>query len=135
MTEPYTCTIRTPQATVFEGAVLGLRVPTETGLVGLRPRGEPLVLAVAPGLVLLRTPVGERFAATAGGLLANDRVSATLMTPFAVVGTSEDEMLAALAEMLASPGSDLVARRQMLELEQRILRELREHPPSARDHD
>ena len=138
MSEPYTFTIRTPQAVVFEGPLLGVRVPSETGLVGLRPGAEPMVLVVIAGLVVLRSSAGERFAASAGGLLHHDRTSATLLTPFAVVGSSEEAMLAELAEMFATPGSELSARRQLLELESRILREVRQQPnapPSAWHHD
>ena len=45
---------------------------TETGQAGLRPRGEPLLTVVEPGLILLRQGGGIRFAASAGGLLEFD---------------------------------------------------------------
>jgi len=108
--------------------VVGARVPTRTGLVGLRPRGEPLVLAVEPGLVLLRLVAQTRFAATAGGLLQGDRERCQLWTPFAVIGSSAEEMLDALERMRTTPSSELVAHRQLGELEQRIIAELRESP-------
>ncbi len=41
--------IRTPRETVIEQDVVAIRVPTQTGQVGLRPRGEPNVLAVEVG--------------------------------------------------------------------------------------
>lgn len=128
MTEPFRFTIRTPQGTPFDGAVVSARVPTETGLVGLRPRGEAIALAVEAGLVVLRTADGDQFAATAGGLLDGRPDHTTLMTPLAVVGSSEDEMLAALQEMFTTPGGELLARRQLQELEQRILREVHGRP-------
>lgn len=131
MAEPLDFTIRTPREVVFAGPVASARVPTETGLVGLRPRGEPVVLAVEPGLVLLRLAAGLHFAATAGGLLESGRRSGTLFTPFAAVGTSGDEMLAALEHMLETPPSELVARRQLGDLEQRILGELKQRPGDA----
>ena len=67
---------------VFAQPVRAARVPTESGLVGLRPRGEPTVMAVEPGLVVLRLAEGLRFAATAGGLLESGRepVSYTHLT-------------------------------------------------------
>ena len=46
--------VRTPREVVVELRVSSIRVPTETGQVGVRPRAEPLVLAVEPGLVLVR---------------------------------------------------------------------------------
>jgi len=111
--------------------VVAARVPTQSGLVGLRPRGEPLVLVVESGLVLLRLAAATRYAATAGGLLQADRARCTLWTPFASVGDSAEEMLQSLDRMLATPPSELVAHRQLGELEQRIIAELRERPRGA----
>jgi F0F1-type ATP synthase epsilon subunit len=124
--------IRTPHETVLDAQVRGARVPTETGQVGLRPREEPLVLVVEPGLVILRMDGGVRFAATAGGLLESDRERAMLYTPFAVLGEVEPEVLAALDRALATPDSELSARRRLGELEQRIVQELRHRAPVAR---
>lgn len=123
--------IRTPGETVFDEPVLSARVPTESGQVGLRPRGEPLLLVVEPGLILLRTDRGARFAATAGGLLEGRRERSVLLTPFAVVSDAAEEVLGALDRALEVPDSDLVARRRLGELEQQILRELREHGPAG----
>lgn len=120
--------IRTPHEVPFDDRVRAARVPTETGQVGLRPRGEPLILVVEPGLVVVHLDGAPRFAATAGGLLESDRDQCTIYTPFAVIG-SEDEVLAALERALATPDSELVARRKLGELEQRIVQELR---PSRR---
>ncbi len=52
-------TIRTPSETVVDQDVASLRVPTQTGQVGLRPRGEPSVLAVEAGLIVLRLNGGD----------------------------------------------------------------------------
>lgn len=128
MAESFELAIRTPHAAVFDERVRAARVPTETGQVGLRPRGEPVVLAVEPGLVVLRLAAGLRFAATAGGLLVSDRKRCELYTPFAVVGSSEEEMLDVLERMRSTPDSELLARRQLGELEQRIVQELRRPP-------
>ena len=103
-------TIRTPHAVIFDEAIDGARIPTESGLAGIRPRGEPLVAAVEPGLVVLRSGGALRFAATAGGLVETDRQRCTLYTPYAVVGASEEEMLAALAKIKATPSSEKPSR-------------------------
>lgn len=124
--------IRTPHETVLDAQLVAARVPTETGQAGLRPREEPFVLVVEPGLVVLRTESGLRGAATAGGLLESARDRAVLYTPFAVLGDVGKEVLASLDRALSVPDSELDARRRLGELEQRIVQELREHPPAAR---
>lgn len=121
--------IRTPHQTVLDEPVRGARVPTESGQVGLRPREEPFVLVVEPGLVLLRTGDGLRFAATAGGLLEGDREGAVLHTPFAVAGEVASQVLVALNEALATPDEELAARRRVGDLEQHLVGELRRRPP------
>jgi len=124
--------IRTPHETVLDASLESARIPTETGQVGLRPRHEPLVFVVEPGLVILRLDGRQRFAATAGGLFESDRERSTLYTPFAVLGDVDTEVLAALDDALAAPDGELSARRRLGELEQRIVQELRQRPAVAR---
>ena len=119
--------IRTPHEVVVKASLRGARVPTPTGMVGLRPRGEPQLVVVEPGLVVLRDGA-PRFVATAGGLLEYNRERALLYTPFAVVGNSEGEVLAALDRASALPDGELALRRQLGAIEQRIIRELRQAP-------
>jgi F0F1-type ATP synthase epsilon subunit len=129
--------LRTPHQVVHDGPLRAARVPAATGQVGLRPRCEPLILAVEPGLVLLRREGGLAFAGTAGGLLETDGETCTLYTPFAVVGDEADGVLSALDRALATPDTELSARRQLGELEQRIARELNDRRapiPLARSH-
>lgn len=126
MVEQLGFAIRTPHEQVLDAAVRSVRVPTESGLVGLRPRQEPLILLVEAGLIVVELDSGRRFAATAGGLLQADRERAVLYTPFAVLG-DQAEVLSALERTLATPDSELGARRRLGELERRIVSELR--PP------
>jgi len=116
--------IRTPHAAVVDRDVDAARVPTRTGQVGLRPRQEPFVTVVEPGLVIVDAAAGRGFAATAGGLLRADRDGALLATPFAVTGATGAEVLEALDTALTAPDSELVTRRRMALLEQRIVQEL-----------
>jgi len=127
--------IRTPHEVIVDERVASARVPTETGQVGLRPRQEPILVGVEPGLILLRVGESLRFAASGGGLLEGDRESASIYTPFAVVGDDASEVVAALKAELATPDSEVAARRRLGELEERIVQELRHRPKVARTRD
>lgn len=116
--------IRTPHSAVVDSDVDAARVPTRTGQLGLRPRQEPFITVVDSGLVVLEAGAERLFAATAGGLLRAGRSAALLVTPFAVTGADGAEVLAALDEAYAIPDSELVTRRRLSELEQRIVQEL-----------
>lgn len=124
--------VRTPAQVVFDEPLLGARLPAPSGQIGLRPRGEPLATEVEPGLVIARSAHGIRYLATAGGLLDLDVERAELLTPFAAVGASGAEVQAALDRVLETPDSELVLRRRLGELEQRIVRELRQRPAGPR---
>jgi len=117
--------VRTPGGVAFDAQVRSARVPTGSGAIGLRPREEPFVSVVEPGLVLLRGADTESFASTAGGLLHADRSEATIYTPFAAVADTAEEVLAALERALAEPEGEIAARRRLAELETRLARELR----------
>lgn len=123
-------TVRTPHAVVCEADAASLRVPTESGQVGIRPRTEATVLAVEVGLVLVHTSAGSRFIGTAGGLLACDGATATLLTPLAVVGDTEQTILAELEHALQEPSEEMQARTTLSKIEGEILHEMRwEHRP------
>jgi F0F1-type ATP synthase epsilon subunit len=115
----------TPHALVAELDVASLRFPTETGQVGLRPRAEPAVFALEPGLVLARTPAGLRYVATAGGLLRSDGARALLLTPLAVTGEDAADVRRRIDAALAAPDPGRELRRTIGGLEAGILRELR----------
>jgi F0F1-type ATP synthase epsilon subunit len=118
--------IRSPSETVVDQDVWSLRVPTQTGQVGLRPRAEPTVLAVEAGLIVLRTASGTRYAGTAGGLLHTNGKSATLLTPLAVAGEDVETVSRRLDELLSAPSDEMELRRTLGRLETRILRELQQ---------
>ena len=119
-------TVRTPHDVLLETEAESVRVPTETGQVGVRPRIEPQVLSVAAGLVLVRGASGLRYVGTAGGLLTCDGQEATLLTPLAVVGDGAGAVLALLDEALQAPNSEMTARAILGQLESRIITELRD---------
>jgi F0F1-type ATP synthase epsilon subunit len=124
--------IRTPQEVVAEIEAHSLRVPADTGQVGLRPRCEPAVLAMEPGLAIARTRAGAHFFATTGGLLRCDGRRVVVLTPVAVSGRDPQEVRARLEDALAVPRADLELRRVIERLEAGILRELRGGERSGR---
>jgi F0F1-type ATP synthase epsilon subunit len=118
--------VRTPREVVWETRASSIRVPTETGQVGVRPRIESLVLAVEAGLILVRQGEVLRFVGTAGGLFRCNGQTANLLTPLAVTGDNEQQVLDALAAALAQPNVEMQARATIARLQSSILRELRE---------
>jgi F0F1-type ATP synthase epsilon subunit len=123
--------VQTPHGGVFDQRVNSLRVPSDTGQVGFRPRSEPAVLVVEPGLVLATAASGRWFIATAGGLLRCDREEAVLLTPLAVVGESAETVRSELQKALGTPSPDLELRAVLQRLEAGILMELRRAAPAT----
>jgi len=117
--------VRTPNGAVLEESVTSLRVPTDSGQVGLRPRSEPAALVVEPGLALAASRRGLLFIATIGGLLRCDGRQAVLLTPLAVVGQNAEAVRADLEQALAALRPDLELRAVLQRLETGILQELR----------
>jgi F0F1-type ATP synthase epsilon subunit len=118
--------VRTPHAVALDAEVVSARVPATSGQVGLRPRGEAIAVAIEPGLVLAHGTDDPTFVATAGGLLESDGDHAILYTPFAVASDDAAEVLDALDDAFSTPDSELTARRRLGELEQRIVKEIRQ---------
>ena len=121
--------VRTPHEVVFDADVRSVRVLTETGHVGVRPRMEPLVLPVEAGLVLAQMDDRVAYVGSAGGLLSSDGVRVTLLTPLGVFGADPAAVRTALDQALTTPGADFAVRARLGKLEGRILAEL--HAPSG----
>lgn len=122
-------TVLTPHETMLEVEAVSLRLPAETGQVGLRPGAEPTVLAVEAGLALIRTPDRVHYVGTPGGLLRCDGKSAQLLTPFCVLGSAPREVAQSLREAVSQPREEMRARKALETLEERILSDLRSSPP------
>ena len=125
---PFRLIVRTPHDVVLDTPATSVRVLTETGHVGLRPRMEPVVLPIEAGLVLVRADGRVTLIGSAGGLLSFDGREATLFTPLGVVGTDPVTIQRALNDALAAPDSELAVRVRLGKLEGRILAELRRGP-------
>ncbi len=117
--------VRTPREVVVTTSARSLRVPTETGQVGIRPRMEPLVIAVEPGLVVVRENGETLFVGTAGGLLRCDGARVDLVTPLAVTGRDGQRLMDAISSALARPSAEFEARTTLSRLERSIFHELR----------
>lgn len=117
--------VRTPRDVVLEHDVASLRVPTRSGQVGLRPRSEPAVLAIEPGLIVLRLSGDYLYAGTAGGLLRCSGTEASLLTPLAVVGRALEQVQNELESALAEPSEEMEVRQTLTRLETNILQQLR----------
>ena len=124
--------VRTPAGVACDARLRSARIPTGSGAIGLRPREEPFVTVVEPGLIVLRGADTESFASTAGGLLRAERTEATLYTPFAAVADAVEDVLSALERALSEPQGDIAARRHLAELETRLAREIRVRPAVPR---
>jgi F0F1-type ATP synthase epsilon subunit len=125
--------VRTQHEVIFEADATALRVPTASGQVGLRPRAEATLLAVEAGLVLVHTAGRVRYIGSAGGILSCDGVTATLLTPLAVVGDDAPTMLAELERALAEPSEEMRARATLGQLEGEIVHELRREQRERRE--
>jgi F-type H+-transporting ATPase subunit epsilon len=117
--------VRTPREVVAELEVQSLRVPTDTGQVGILPRTEATVTPVEPGLVLARTAERIRFIGTAGGLLRAEAFGAMLLTPVAVLGDDAAAVVAAVEAAVAGPDPERELRQAIERLETGLLREVR----------
>ena len=118
--------VQTPRSQIFAGLVTSLRVPTETGQVGLHLRHEGTVLAIEPGLVLAHDEAKWHFLGTSGGILSSDGALARLLTPLAVIGNSAPDVVSALERALAAPDADIQARAKLGQLEANIVNQLRQ---------
>lgn len=114
--------VRTPRSLVCEREARSLRVPSRSGQIGFRPRCEPAVVDIEPGLILLSP---EWYIGTAGGLLHVDGRTAIVLSPIAVSGHDVDQVLQALQRVLEVPNEELEARGILGRLEQSIQNELR----------
>jgi len=117
--------VLTPHENVFAADARSLRVPTESGQVGLRPGVEAHVTALETGVVNFVAPDHTmQFIGTAGGLLICDGETATLLTPIAVSGPDEASVISQLDNILSQPSSEMEARVMLTRLEGQIVEEL-----------
>lgn len=124
--------VKTPHEDVLRTTASSMRVLTESGQVGLRPRMEPVVLAVEPGLALIHQPQGTLYLGTAGGLLDCDGTRVRLLTPRAVVGRDEQEVVRQLSAQLGQPTAEMEVRHTINRIQTNILEELKRDRQSRR---
>jgi F0F1-type ATP synthase epsilon subunit len=130
--------VRTPQAIVVETEARAIRVLTETGHVGLRPKMEPVILTAEPGLALVHREDSCLFVGTAGGLLKCEGAVATLLTPLAVAAEDQGSVMQELQQQLSEPQAELDVRTTIDTIQLSILNEIsddrrrRVHNPRVR---
>jgi F0F1-type ATP synthase epsilon subunit len=113
--------VRTPRAELVRRAVRMLRVPTESGSVGILPRAERAALVVEPGLVVARDDATITLVGTAGGLMRIDRDQAVLLTPLAVVGHDVTSIRTWVAELTRQTSSEAELRKRIESLERGLI--------------
>ena len=116
--------VRTPRGAVVEAEARSIRVLTETGQVGLRPKMEAVILTVEPGLVLVHREDSSLFVGTAGGLLKCDGKLATLLTPLAVAAENQESVMRELQQQLSEPREELEVRNTINNIQSSILTEI-----------
>jgi F0F1-type ATP synthase epsilon subunit len=116
--------VRTPGSIVLETDARSIRVLTETGHVGLRPRMEAVILTIEPGLVFVHRNDGLLFIGTAGGLLKCDGKVATLLTPLAVAAEDQASVMRQLQQQLSQPKAELEVRNTINNIQSSILTEI-----------
>jgi F0F1-type ATP synthase epsilon subunit len=115
--------VRTPRRVVLETAARSIRVLTQTGHVGLRPKMESILLTVEPGLALVYYGDRTLFVGTAGGLLKCDGTEAVLMTPLAVSAEDQEHVMNELQRQLSEPKVELEVRSTINNIQTSILTE------------
>ncbi len=118
--------VKTPQSVVIDTEASSIRVLTETGHVGIRPRMEDVILAIEAGLVIMNRDDTPLFLGTAGGLLTCERSVVTILTPLAVSETSEEAVMRELQNQLERPSAELEVRTTINNIQTGILSELNE---------
>ena len=124
MTTSLQLIVRTPRAIVVETEARAIRVLTETGHVGLRPKMEPVILPIEPGLALVHREDSSLFVGTAGGLLKCDGTVATLLTPLAVAAEDQEAVMQELQQQLSEPKAELEVRTTIDTIQSSILNEI-----------
>ena len=126
--------VKTPQAIVVDTETQSVRVLTESGHVGIRPRMEDTILAVEPGLILVHREGSTLYVGTAGGLLTCDGAIATILTPLAVAEENEEAVMRELQKQLDQPTAELEVRTTINNIQTGILNELNEDRRSRLQH-
>lgn len=126
MTDRLQLIVRTPQSVVVDTETDSVRVVSETGHVGLRPRMEHVVLAVEPGLVLVHRGESVLFVGTLGGLLTCDGEIVTILTPLAVAEENEEAVMRDLQTQLDQPKTEMEVRNTINGIQKNILNELKD---------
>ena len=102
-------TILTPEATAFDGQVDSIMVPGQGGCFGIMARHEPLIGAVATGILKFLKEREEIFFIVGEGIVEVHGGEATLLTDAAIraanLGEAEDRLEKYLKTQAKPPAS------------------------------
>jgi F-type H+-transporting ATPase subunit epsilon len=127
MAAQLTCTIVSPEETLYDGDASHVVAPGVRGEIGVYPRHAPLIARLMPGVLRVHVPMGDlvlKFA-TRGGFLevAHDHVTVLVtkaVGPRYVDKPAVEDELADVISQLKNPSTDehfgeLLERRRWLE--------------------
>lgn len=124
--------VRTPRGEVLRRRVRALRVPTETGSVGVLPRAERTALVVESGLVVARGDHAVVLIGTAGGILRIEGDEAVLLSPLAVAGEDAAEVRERVEALTSVTSAETELRRRIETLERGLIAESRRRSEARR---
>ncbi|HUL68072.1 MAG TPA: F0F1 ATP synthase subunit epsilon [Burkholderiaceae bacterium] len=114
--------------------VVSLVAADDSGQFGILPGHEPMITALAPGLIRCRPAErGVFYAACAGGVLCCRDNEVRIVSARFLIGERADELTAELDRLLsAERAQQLAGRQSRTQVEQALLRRLREWSQAAR---
>ncbi len=124
--------VRTPRGEVLRRRVRALRVPTETGAVGILPRAERAALVVESGLVVARGDHAVVLIGTAGGILRIEGDEVVLLSPLAVAGEDAAQVRERIEALTSVTSAERELRRRIETLERGLIAESRRRSEARR---
>lgn len=125
MRPPLSLAVRTPDGSIYEGAVRSIRAEDLDGGFGILPGRRDLAAVLPPSLVLFEDDGGDGYVAVSGGTLELTAGRCRVMAPEAALARDPDDAARALVELRGRRAAAVARRRGVLaDLEREALRRL-----------